>query len=151
MFPSLKRDRQSTLRHVKDYRPQTEGQQLRILLLGPVGAGKSSFINSVQSVLYGRMYTQALVDNISSASFTKKVWRTFDKENIPHWQTEGKKTWVRYCKTSTEQSTDSTIIKESKFLKVYSSDVTAANKLFQTTSRQEAMQLHWLLVSFGCC
>ncbi|XP_070844202.1 interferon-induced protein 44-like [Chaetodon trifascialis] len=72
MFPSLSRDNQSALQYVKDYKPQNENQQLRILLHGPVGTGKSSFINSVQSVLYGRMYTQALVDNIFDVSFTRK-------------------------------------------------------------------------------
>uniref|UniRef100_A0A8D0D1A9 G domain-containing protein n=1 Tax=Sander lucioperca TaxID=283035 RepID=A0A8D0D1A9_SANLU len=59
------RDKQSDLQSVKDYRPQTDGQLLRILLHGPVGAGKSSFINSVQSILHGRMYAQALADNTS--------------------------------------------------------------------------------------
>ncbi|XP_028461581.1 uncharacterized protein LOC114573529 [Perca flavescens] len=66
------RDNQSALQYVKDYRPQTDGQQLRILLHGPVGAGKSSFINSVQSILYGRMYAHALVDNTSHDCFTKR-------------------------------------------------------------------------------
>ncbi|KAM9703517.1 interferon-induced protein 44-like [Menidia menidia] len=62
---------EKVLQFVRGYRPQTEGQQLRILLHGPVGAGKSSFINSVQSVLNGKMYRQALVDNTSHDSFTK--------------------------------------------------------------------------------
>ncbi|XP_049913930.1 interferon-induced protein 44-like [Epinephelus moara] len=66
------RDNQSTLQYVQNYKPQTVGQQLRILLHGPVGAGKSSFINSVHSVLNGRMYAQALVDNVSHDSFTKQ-------------------------------------------------------------------------------
>ncbi|XP_056261138.1 interferon-induced protein 44-like isoform X2 [Seriola aureovittata] len=65
-------DKQTDLQFVKNYKPQVKGQQLRILLHGPVGAGKSSFINSVQSVLQGRMYIQALADNISHDSFTKK-------------------------------------------------------------------------------
>ncbi|XP_073348587.1 interferon-induced protein 44-like [Pagrus major] len=64
-------DKVSALQHVKNYKP-TERHQLRILLHGPAGAGKSSFINSVQSVLRGRMYTQALVDNVSYGSFTRK-------------------------------------------------------------------------------
>ncbi|KAM8725333.1 interferon-induced protein 44-like isoform 2-T2 [Acanthopagrus schlegelii] len=65
-------DRASALQHVRDYKPPTERHQLRILLYGPAGAGKSSFINSVQSVLRGRMCSQALVDNTSSQSFTRK-------------------------------------------------------------------------------
>ena len=84
MFPSLSRDTQSTLQYLKNYKPLNEGQQLRILLHGPDGAGKSSFINSVQSIFRGRMYVQALADNTSGSSFTKMVWRTtdcVDKEN----------------------------------------------------------------------
>ncbi|GLD56937.1 interferon-induced protein 44-like isoform X2 [Lates japonicus] len=69
-------DQRRDLQFVKTYKPQTEGQQLRILLHGPAGAGKSSFINSVQSVLQGRMYRQALVDNTSHETFTKK-YQTF--------------------------------------------------------------------------
>ncbi|XP_076612309.1 interferon-induced protein 44-like isoform X4 [Chaetodon auriga] len=64
-------DNQSTLQYMKEYRPQTENQQLRILLHGTSGAGKSSFINSVQSVLHGRMYTQALEDNTFQGHFTR--------------------------------------------------------------------------------
>ncbi|XP_039637487.1 interferon-induced protein 44-like [Perca fluviatilis] len=62
-------DNQSELQYVKDYKPQTDG--LRILLHGPVGAGKSSFVNSVQSVLKGQMCRQALVANTSRGCFTK--------------------------------------------------------------------------------
>ncbi|KAM8725344.1 interferon-induced protein 44-like [Acanthopagrus schlegelii] len=64
-------DTQSTLQYLKNYKPLNEGQQLRILLHGPDGAGKSSFINSVQSIFRGRMYVQALADNTSGSSFTK--------------------------------------------------------------------------------
>uniref|UniRef100_A0A8C9YTU4 G domain-containing protein n=1 Tax=Sander lucioperca TaxID=283035 RepID=A0A8C9YTU4_SANLU len=73
------RDKQSALQSVKNYKPKTDGQQLRILLHGPVGAGKSSFINSVQSVLQGRMYIQALVENMSHDYFTI----TYTTYNIP--------------------------------------------------------------------
>ncbi|XP_075940625.1 interferon-induced protein 44-like [Anarhichas minor] len=62
---------QSPVQWVKDYNPQTEDQQLRILLHGLVGAGKSSFINSVQNVLQGRMCNNAPVAS-GHSSFTKK-------------------------------------------------------------------------------
>ncbi|XP_053193445.1 interferon-induced protein 44-like [Scomber japonicus] len=65
-------DKQSTLQYVNDYKPHIEGRYLRILLHGPVGAGKSSFINSVKSVLQGKMCGAALVANIGGDCFTKK-------------------------------------------------------------------------------
>ncbi|XP_030261226.1 interferon-induced protein 44-like isoform X1 [Sparus aurata] len=66
------RDDQSALQFVNNYKPHVEGQQIRVLLHGPVGAGKSSFINSVQSVLHGRISVQALVDNATHDCFTKQ-------------------------------------------------------------------------------
>ena len=48
-------------------------QHLRILLQSLVGAGKSSFINSINSVFQGRACTGALAAESSGASFTKKV------------------------------------------------------------------------------
>ncbi|XP_014023063.2 interferon-induced protein 44 isoform X1 [Salmo salar] len=45
--------------------------QLRCLLHGPVGAGKSSFINSVNNVFQGRTTSGALVAATSGTSFTK--------------------------------------------------------------------------------
>uniref|UniRef100_A0A673ZEB4 Interferon-induced protein 44-like n=1 Tax=Salmo trutta TaxID=8032 RepID=A0A673ZEB4_SALTR len=47
--------------------------QLRCLLYGPVGAGKSSFINSVNNVFQGRVAHNALVAAASGTSFTKTV------------------------------------------------------------------------------
>ncbi|KAL4008258.1 hypothetical protein ACER0C_002110 [Sarotherodon galilaeus] len=62
----------STDQHfVENYKPQVEEQHLRILLHGPVGAGKSSFINSVNSVLQKRVCCEALVAN-AGVCFTKK-------------------------------------------------------------------------------
>ena len=46
---------------------------LRCLLHGPVGAGKSSFINSVNNVFQGRTTSGALVAAASGTSFTKTV------------------------------------------------------------------------------
>ncbi|XP_056447222.1 interferon-induced protein 44-like [Gadus chalcogrammus] len=44
----------------------------RVLLLGPVGSGKSSFISSVQSVFSGRVLNRAMVGS-STTGFTKKL------------------------------------------------------------------------------
>uniref|UniRef100_A0A3Q1H9H7 G domain-containing protein n=1 Tax=Anabas testudineus TaxID=64144 RepID=A0A3Q1H9H7_ANATE len=64
--------KQDALDYVNNYKPYIKDQQLRILLHGAVGAGKSSFINSVQSVLRGRMCTEALTDTNSKDCFTKE-------------------------------------------------------------------------------
>ncbi|KAL2101727.1 hypothetical protein ACEWY4_003488 [Coilia grayii] len=48
-------------------------QRLHILLHGPVGSGKSSFISSIESVFRGRMAQGAIADAMGAgASFTKK-------------------------------------------------------------------------------
>ncbi|XP_036413687.1 interferon-induced protein 44-like [Colossoma macropomum] len=64
------------LRSLKEFQLSTPDiSQLRILLHGPIGAGKSSFINSVNTVLQGRNTTAALADSAAggdSYSFTVK-------------------------------------------------------------------------------
>ncbi|XP_030264291.1 interferon-induced protein 44-like [Sparus aurata] len=68
---------------MKWYKPQNhESSRLRILLHGPVGAGKSSFINSVQSVLQGRISVRVPTDATSGSSFTKQ-YKTYKIPNGP--------------------------------------------------------------------
>ncbi|XP_051244169.1 interferon-induced protein 44-like isoform X2 [Dicentrarchus labrax] len=70
---TIPKSNQENLDFVKSYRPQNkEVSHLRILLHGPVGAGKSGFINSVDSVFQGRITNRALTDATSGSSFTKK-------------------------------------------------------------------------------
>ncbi|XP_014835544.1 PREDICTED: interferon-induced protein 44-like, partial [Poecilia mexicana] len=68
-------DNRNVLQYLKNFRPQSEeANHIRVLLYGPVGAGKSSFINSVNNVLQGRMTHEALASNkTSDQSFTKIV------------------------------------------------------------------------------
>ncbi|KAG8507928.1 Interferon-induced protein 44 [Galemys pyrenaicus] len=56
----------------RNYKPYGDlVQQIRILLLGPTGAGKSSFVNSVKSIFQGHVTHQALVGSKPSG-ITKK-------------------------------------------------------------------------------
>ncbi|XP_061593254.1 interferon-induced protein 44-like isoform X1 [Cololabis saira] len=65
--------KENLMKTVSSYRPRCEeAPQARVLLLGPVGSGKSSFISSVQSVFNGRVANRAMVGSFST-SFTKKL------------------------------------------------------------------------------
>lgn len=64
---------ENILEFLNSYKPQNqEANHLRILFLGPVGAGKSTLINSIDSVLQHRVTGRDLTDAISGKSFTQK-------------------------------------------------------------------------------
>ncbi|XP_060739090.1 interferon-induced protein 44-like isoform X2 [Tachysurus vachellii] len=66
--------REELMEKVESYKPAFSAvSEARVLLLGPVGAGKSSFISSVQSVFSGRVLNRAMVGSSASASFTKRL------------------------------------------------------------------------------
>ncbi|XP_055021249.1 LOW QUALITY PROTEIN: interferon-induced protein 44-like [Boleophthalmus pectinirostris] len=69
-MPPMKKD--DYLKYFGDFQlDETDAQHIRILLYGPINAGKSSFINAVETTLRGRMTAQALVGN-DEFSFTTK-------------------------------------------------------------------------------
>ncbi|XP_075994882.1 interferon-induced protein 44-like [Genypterus blacodes] len=58
---------------VKAYHPSNKNaNHLRVLLHGPIGAGKSSFINSVTSTLQGKISVGAMTDGMIGGICTKK-------------------------------------------------------------------------------
>ncbi|XP_030590978.1 interferon-induced protein 44-like [Archocentrus centrarchus] len=85
----LPENNQDILDFLNSYKPKNkDASHLRILLIGPVGAGKSAFINSVDSVLQGRVSGRVLTDATTTTctSFTKK-YKTykFSKGNQGHY------------------------------------------------------------------
>lgn len=66
--------RQTELKEViKNYMPDMKTvHQARVLMVGPVGAGKSSFFNSINSAFRGNMTCQAIAGT-SGTSVTTQV------------------------------------------------------------------------------
>nr|XP_046192625.1 interferon-induced protein 44-like [Oncorhynchus gorbuscha]XP_046192626.1 interferon-induced protein 44-like [Oncorhynchus gorbuscha] len=74
--------RDQLLEDLKAYVPRNPGiEHVRILLSGPIGAGKSSFINSINNVFQNKMTMKAQVDSaMADKSFTT-TYRTHKIEN----------------------------------------------------------------------
>lgn len=69
----LYRKRKELMESIQFYKPTIASvSQARVLLIGAVGAGKSSFFNSVNSVFRGHVTSQAIA-GCSSTSLTTQV------------------------------------------------------------------------------
>ncbi|XP_052220886.1 interferon-induced protein 44-like isoform X2 [Dreissena polymorpha] len=77
---------QELLQEVKSLQPSPEMklQDYRILLIGPVGAGKSSFCNTVNSVFRGRMTQRAICgEGQHSITTAYQPYVLNSKDNVP--------------------------------------------------------------------
>ncbi|XP_025999354.1 interferon-induced protein 44-like [Astatotilapia calliptera] len=64
--------RTELIEYIKSYKPTVSSvTQPRVLLIGPVGAGKSSFFNSVSSVFRGHVTNQAIAGSSSTSLTTQ--------------------------------------------------------------------------------
>ncbi|XP_076140386.1 interferon-induced protein 44-like isoform X2 [Alosa pseudoharengus] len=73
----------SVKKSLQEYKLSGQGpKHLRFLLHGPVGAGKSSIINSINSIFQDKVKVGALAATSSEFSFTKvyKTWQIKDKQ-----------------------------------------------------------------------
>ncbi|XP_033833958.2 interferon-induced protein 44-like [Periophthalmus magnuspinnatus] len=72
-------NKEELLKMINRYTPRHGEKHLRVLVYGPVGAGKSTFINSVTSALYERMSNEAAANTSDSAT------RSFTLEYETHY------------------------------------------------------------------
>ncbi|ROL40865.1 Interferon-induced protein 44-like [Anabarilius grahami] len=64
--------RDELMKMIRNYKPMmTSVNQIRILMIGPVGAGKSSFFNSVNSIFMGRMTSKAMSGSAGTSLTTQ--------------------------------------------------------------------------------
>ncbi|XP_057181027.1 interferon-induced protein 44-like [Triplophysa rosa] len=68
--------KQELLKSIKNYKPlESSVNRVQILMIGPVGAGKSSFFNSINSIFMGRMTNKAMAG--SSGTSLTTHFRTY--------------------------------------------------------------------------
>ncbi|KAM4628714.1 interferon-induced protein 44-like isoform 1-T2 [Polymixia lowei] len=64
--------RKALMDSIRSYKPQINSvSQARVLLIGPVGAGKSSFFNSINSVFRGHVTSQAIAGSSGTSLTTQ--------------------------------------------------------------------------------
>ncbi|KAM3620645.1 uncharacterized protein V6R79_026409 [Siganus canaliculatus] len=86
--------RQELMETIKSYKPTVSSvSQIRVLLIGPVGAGKSSFFNSVNSVFRGHVTSQAISGSAATSLTTQ--FRTYSVKT----GREGKPLPIIFCDT----------------------------------------------------
>lgn len=60
------------MKDIQSYKPDIKTvHQARVLLVGPVGAGKSSFFNSINSAFRGNMTSQAIAGTAGKSVTTQ--------------------------------------------------------------------------------
>ncbi|XP_065101839.1 interferon-induced protein 44-like [Paramisgurnus dabryanus] len=70
------KQKQDLMKCIKDHKPLVSSvNRVRILMIGPVGAGKSSFFNSINSIFMGRMTNKAMAGSTSTSLTTQ--FRTY--------------------------------------------------------------------------
>lgn len=68
--------RNELMKMIRNYKPMMPSvSRVRILMIGPVGAGKSSFFNSINSVFMGRMTSKAMSGSAGTSLTTQ--FRTY--------------------------------------------------------------------------
>ena len=84
MFNLFHRNRRKLLDHIQTYKPIISSvSKVRVLLIGPVGAGKSSFFNSIKSIFRGHVTSQAMAGS-SGTSLTTQVDHGWKLWHQPH-------------------------------------------------------------------
>ncbi|XP_060629774.1 uncharacterized protein [Anolis sagrei] len=88
-------ERKKLMHEIVDYYPRLNSvPQFRVLFVGPVGAGKSSFFNSVKSVFWGHVTAQAIAGAISGTSVTMQ-YNSYKVKN----KEDGKALPIIFCDT----------------------------------------------------
>nr|XP_055073513.1 interferon-induced protein 44-like isoform X2 [Misgurnus anguillicaudatus]XP_055073514.1 interferon-induced protein 44-like isoform X2 [Misgurnus anguillicaudatus] len=68
--------REELVKSIKNYKPlMSSVNRVRILMIGPVGAGKSSFFNSINSIFMGHVTNKAIAGSTSTSLTTQ--FRTY--------------------------------------------------------------------------